>query len=208
MGYDFVQRLSTPSVRAACAANNGIDFDNDEPQDRPSATFGERETLFIAERDSFYLASASESGWPYIQHRGGPTGFLVMLDDTTLGFADFRGNRQYITLGNIAADDRVALFLMDYTNRRRLKILAHMTEHDLSKEPELTAKLITPGYRGKPERGFTLRLEAFDWNCPQHITQRITMPEIEVATEALRTRLAVLEAENAQLRAAAENAGR
>jgi predicted pyridoxine 5'-phosphate oxidase superfamily flavin-nucleotide-binding protein len=156
---------------------------------------------FIAARDSFYMATVSENGWPYIQHRGGPPGFLKVLDEKTLGFADFRGNRQYISLGNIAADDRVSLILVDYPNRARLKILAHMAARDLAADPDLAARLTLPGYKGKPERAFLLHLENFDWNCPQHITPRFTMPEIETAVSPLRARLAALEAENQALRA-------
>ena len=123
-----------------------------------------------------------------------------MLYDSTLGFADFRGNRQYLSLGNLIDDDRVALFLMDYARRRRLKILARMSEHDLKVEADLAARLATPGYRGLPERGFILRLHAFDWNCPQHITPRFTADEIDAAIAPLRDRLRDLEDENARLR--------
>ncbi|CAA9506201.1 MAG: Flavodoxin reductases (ferredoxin-NADPH reductases) family 1 [uncultured Sphingomonadaceae bacterium] len=203
MAYDFLDRLSTPSVRAARIANGADGLWEKLEGDRSSGRFTEREAAFIGLRDSFYLASLSATGWPYIQHRGGPPGFLRVLDDTTLGFADFRGNRQYLSLGNVADDDRVALFLMDYPARRRLKVLAHMAPRDLRADPDLAARLATPGYRGVAERGFTLRLEAFDWNCPQHITPRFTAAEVEDATAALRERLAILEAENARLRDAA-----
>jgi predicted pyridoxine 5'-phosphate oxidase superfamily flavin-nucleotide-binding protein len=136
-----------------------------------------------------------------VQHRGGPPGFLKVLDEKTLGFADFRGNLQYISLGNVTADDRVALILVDYPNRARLKILAHLEVRDLAADPELAARLALPGYKAKPERAFLLHLETFDWNCPQHITPRFTMAEIEPAVSALRTRIAELEAENQALRA-------
>lgn len=200
MAYDFLDRLSTPGVHAARVANGVGGLWEDVAADRPSSRFTEHEAAFIAARDSFYLASVSQSGWPYIQHRGGPPGFLVMLDAVTLGFADYRGNRQYISLGNVADDDRVALFLMDYPRRRRLKLLARMTPHDLKAKPELAGRLATPGYRAVPERGFTLRLEAFDWNCPQHVTPRFTTQEVEEAIAPLRASLAHLEAENARLR--------
>lgn len=183
MAYGFLDALTTPGVRAAREANGvgGLweEMELDLPQDR----FSEREAAFIAARDSFYIASVSQSGWPYIQHRGGPAGFLRVLDERTLGFADFRGNRQYLTVGAIADEDRVALFLMDYPQRRRLKILAHMSAHDLSAEPELAARLATPGYRAVAERGMVLRLHAFDWNCSQHITPRFTAAEIEAAMD-------------------------
>jgi predicted pyridoxine 5'-phosphate oxidase superfamily flavin-nucleotide-binding protein len=199
MAYDFLDHLATPSVRDAQAANGVGELWESLDGDYPSSRFTGREAAFITLRDSFYLASVSQSGWPYIQHRGGPPGFLVVLDDTTLGFADYRGNRQYISLGNVAADNRVALFLMDYPGRKRLKVLAHMTPHDLKAEPDLAARLATPGYRALAERGFTLRLDAFDWNCPQHIVPRFTGPEVEAAVAPLRARLALLEAENAEL---------
>ncbi|MGY2733794.1 pyridoxamine 5'-phosphate oxidase family protein [Sphingomonas sp. UYP23] len=204
MAYDFLDRLATLGVEAARVVNGVGGLWESVGADHASGSFGEREATFIAARDSFYLASVSQTGWPYIQHRGGPAGFLRVLDETTLGFADFRGNRQYLSLGNIADDDRVALFLMDYPHRRRMKILAHMTAHDLAAEPALAARLATPGHRAVPERAFTLRLEAFDWNCPQHITPRFTPAEIEAASAPLHARLAALQTENAQLRAAIE----
>ena len=200
MSYDFLDALETPGVRAARAANGVGDLWETRNADRPSDRFTQSEAEFIGQRDSFYLASVSQSGWPYIQHRGGPAGFLKVLDEHTLGFADFRGNRQYITLGNIADDNRVSLFLMDYPHRSRLKILAHMTAHDLKAEPDLAARLGTPGYRGLVERGFTLRLHAFDWNCSQHITPRFTANEVQAAVAPLAARAERLEAENRRLR--------
>jgi predicted pyridoxine 5'-phosphate oxidase superfamily flavin-nucleotide-binding protein len=201
MAYAFLETLMTPSVRAAQAANGVGEMWERAGDERQFDRFTENEAAFIAQRDSFYLASVSQSGWPYVQHRGGPTGFLKVLDETTLGFADFRGNRQYISLGNVAADDRVALILMDYPNRARLKILAHMESRDLSTDPDLAERLSLPGYKGRPERALILRLEAFDWNCPQHITPRFTAAEIQPAVAGLRERLSVLEAENQALRA-------
>ena len=202
MTYRFLDTVASPSARAAQAANGSEDlwarFDGDRAFDR----FTDNEAAFISARDSFYMATVSQTGWPYVQHRGGPAGFLKVLDDTTLGLPDFRGNRQYISLGNVAADDRAALILVDYPNRARLKILAHVEARDLAGEPELAARLALPGYRGKPERALLLRLEAFDWNCPQHITPRFTAAEIEVATAPLRARIAALEAQNATLRGA------
>ncbi len=201
MTYKFLDIASTPSVRAAQAANGSREMWERFKGHRAFDRFTDNEAAFIAARDSFYMATVSETGWPYVQHRGGPLGFLKVLDETTLGFADFRGNRQYISLGNIAADDRVALILMDYPNRTRLKILAHMQARDLGAEPNLAARLALPGYKAKPERAFLLHLETFDWNCPQHITPRFTNAEIEAAVAPLRTRIAALEAENQTLRA-------
>jgi len=200
MAYDFLDRLSSAGVLAAQAANGAADLRRATDRDRPSVRFTEDETDFIAARDSFYLASVSQNGWPYVQHRGGPPGFIRVLDETTLGFADYRGNRQYISLGNVADDDRVALILVDYPRRARLKILAHMSAHDFAAEPDLASRLLTPGTRGHPERGFTLRLEAFDWNCPQHITPRFTVAEVNELVASFHTQLAVLEAENNALR--------
>jgi len=201
MPYKFLDITATPSVRAAQAANGSRDMWERFKGHRTFDRFTDNEVAFIAERDSFYMATVSESGWPYVQHRGGPPGFLKVLDEKTLGFADFRGNLQYISLGNITADDRVALILVDYPNRARLKILAHMEARDFAAEPDLAARLALPGYKAKLERAFLLRLETFDWNCPQHITPRYTMADIEVAVSSLQTRIAELEAENQALRA-------
>jgi uncharacterized protein len=201
MPYKLLEITATPSVRAAQAANGSRDMWEHFKGHRTFDQFTDNEAAFIAERDSFYMATVSESGWPYVQHRGGPPGFLKVLDDKTLGFADFRGNLQYISLGNIAADDRAALILVDYPNRTRLKILTHMEVRDLVAEPDLAARLALPGYKAKLERAFLLHLETFDWNCPQHITPRYTMADIEVAVSPLRTRIAELEAENQALRA-------
>ena len=156
---------------------------------------------FIAERDSFYMATISETGWPYLQHRGGPPGFIRVLNDRTLAFADFRGNRQYISIGNLASNDRAALILVDYPSRRRLKIYAHVEARDLAGDPDLAAELTIPGYRAKVERALVLHLAAFDWNCPQHIPPRFSEAELAPALAPLRARLEALESENEALRA-------
>jgi len=200
MAYGFLDIARTESVKAAQAANGvGAYWDNFKGH-REFSGFTAAETAFIAARDSFYMASVSDTGWPYVQHRGGPAGFLRVIDEKTLAFADFRGNRQYISLGNINANDRVALFLMDYPNRRRLKIYARAEVKDLTADPAFAEKLMTRGYKGKPERAFILHLEAFDWNCSQHITQRFTEAEIDQALTPVRARIAQLEAENKMLR--------
>ena len=148
---------------------------------------------FLAERDSFYLATASAEGRPYIQHRGGPKGFLKVLDDKRLAFADFGGNRQYISAGNLSENDQAAIFLMDYPNRRRIKLWgrARVVEDD----PELLARLVEAGYGAKPERAFLFEVEAWDVNCPQHITPRYSEAEIAPALAKLQARIAELEAE-------------
>lgn len=202
MANAFLTVATTPSVLAAQVANGSAGLYDKVGGHRPSDRFGPTEVEFIANRDSFYMASVSESGWPYVQHRGGPPGFVKVLDETTLAFPDFRGNRQYISLGNAAADNRVALLLMDYPRRRRLKLYARIEARDLAADPELAATLELANYRGVAERSLLLRLEAFDWNCPQHITPRFTETEIAAASATLHARLAELENENAALRKA------
>lgn len=145
----------------------------------------DRERGFIEARDSFYIASVSETGWPYIQHRGGPAGFLKVIDQSTIGFADYSGNRQYITTGNVLTNDRVALFMMDYPNKRRLKLLGRMALVG-SDQPELLEQLQDGDYSAQVEKGMIIRVEAFDWNCPQHITPRYTQSEVEALLEAMR----------------------
>jgi uncharacterized protein len=196
----FLDIAGTPSVKAAQRANGSAEFCDRLRGMRAFDRFTDVEKQFIAERDSFYLATVSESGWPYVQHRGGPPGFLRVLDDKTLGFADFRGNRQYISLGNLTADERVSMLLMDYVNCRRLKIYAHAEARDLSRNSELAQRLALPEYDAKPERALLLHLEAFDWNCPQHITPRFSVSELERALMPVRRRLEHLEAENRMLR--------
>jgi len=156
-----------------------------------------REAQFLAARDSFYMASVGETGWPYIQHRGGPTGFLRVIDPHTIGFADFAGNRQYVSVGNLAGDDRVALFFMSYAERLRLKMFGRVRMVDPSDTTTLE-KLAAPGYRARIERGVLISVSAFDWNCPQHITPRFTAAEIEPVVGGLRARVAELEAELAR----------
>ncbi|MCE9522503.1 MAG: pyridoxamine 5'-phosphate oxidase family protein [Alphaproteobacteria bacterium] len=157
-----------------------------------NAALGPREAAFLALRDSFYMASVGETGWPYVQHRGGPAGFVRVLDAKTIGFADFRGNRQYVSVGNVTTDNRVSLFFMDYPNQARLKIFGRAKLIG-DEAAETLSELAVPDYRAKVERGFLIEVEAFDWNCPQHITPRYTLAEIETATAPLRARIAELE---------------
>ncbi|KQT44591.1 pyridoxamine 5-phosphate oxidase [Aureimonas sp. Leaf454] len=202
MSYGFLDIAITPSVRAAQVAMGTDHVWRDFAGERTFDRFGANETAFIAERDSFYMATASQTGWPYVQHRGGPRGFLKLVDDRTLAFADYAGNRQYISTGNLAADSRACLILMDYPRRARLKIYAHADMVAPDAEPALVDLVTVPGYRARIERIVRLRLEAFDWNCPQHIVPRFTQAEIDEAIRPLHDRLAALEAENAALRAA------
>jgi len=203
MAHRFSEIMFTPTVKTLQAQFGSREsyrrFEEPEAPARDQLT--EKEAEFIAARDSFYMASVSETGWPYVQHRGGPAGFLMVLDERTVGFADFRGNRQYVSTGNLLRDDRVSLILMDYPNRRRLKILGHARIVETDAEPELIARLELPDYRARVERGFLIRIAGFDWNCPQHITPRFTEAEIETALEPYRQRMAEVEHENAELRA-------
>jgi predicted pyridoxine 5'-phosphate oxidase superfamily flavin-nucleotide-binding protein len=163
---------------------------------------GPNEQAFIRLRDSFYMASVSETGWPYIQHRGGPAGFVHVIDSNLIGFADLRGNKQYISLGNLQHDARVALFFMDYPNQTRLKILGRVEIHENDAQaPALFESLRPADPSAVIERAMLIHVEAFDWNCPQHITPRYTIEELEPSLAPLRERLATLEAENAELRA-------
>lgn len=155
----------------------------------------DREADFIAARDSFYLASVSEDGWPYVQHRGGPQGFLRRIAGSRIGFADYRGNRQYLSAANFAADDRASLFLMDYPNQRRLKLIGHAHGSD---DPADIAALMPPDHAAEPERAFVIDVIGFDWNCPQHITPRFTEAEIKCGTQLLMDELARLRARVAE----------
>jgi uncharacterized protein len=156
---------------------------------------GETETEFIASRDSFYFASISESGWPYIQHRGGPQGFLRVINETTLAFADYKGNRQLLTTGNVSVNDRVALFLMDYKSRERLKILGHARVQDARAYPELVAQFADSTLRSAVERLIVIDVVSFDWNCPKYITSRYSAEEVEEYVGPLKRRIAELEAQ-------------
>jgi len=194
MGHRFAEIAFTDSVREVqqqlgsrvgyASLDGGEDFNN---------LLSEREASFISARDSFYMASVSETGWPYVQHRGGPAGFVRIIDAQTIGFADFSGNRQYVSVGNLRKDDRVSLFFMDYPNRTRLKLLGRVRLVG-DDEPELLAQLEQDDYRAVVERGFVIQIEAFDWNCPQHITPRYTDADIEATVAPLLQELNALKA--------------
>ena len=155
---------------------------------------GQAEAEFIAARDSFYLGSVSESGWPYIQHRGGLPGFLRVINETTLAFADYKGNRQLLTTGNVSVNDRVALFLMDYKNRARLKVLGHARVEDARDHPGLIEQITDPKMQSSVERLVFIDVVSFDWNCPKYITPRYSEEEIEEYVDLLKSRIAELEA--------------
>jgi hypothetical protein len=160
----------------------------------------EFEVDFIKNRDSFYMASIGENGFPYIQHRGGPRGFVKVMDANTLGFIDFAGNRQFITVGNLKTLSNVSLFMMDYPAKARLKIYAKAEIVELNSKPELLKLLTLGDYQAKPERILLLHIEAYDWNCPQHITSRFTEEEIEIALAPQREYIKKLEQEIKELK--------
>ncbi|MFO1475308.1 MAG: pyridoxamine 5'-phosphate oxidase family protein [Verrucomicrobiota bacterium] len=193
MATNFLKHTVTDSVRKA--QEHYFGRSHREFGDAEKDALTEEETGFIQARDSFYLGSVSENGWPYIQHRGGRPGFLRVLGPRTLAFADYRGNRQMLSTGNLAANDRVTLFLMDYPQRTRLKILGHARVQDAREHPELVQQLAEPEARGIVERLFFIEVVSFDWNCPQYITPRFTVPEIEELVAPLKQRIAELEAQ-------------
>lgn len=163
----------------------------------------ENEIDFISTRDSFYLATVGENGFPYIQFRGGPRGFLKVLDRNRLGFIDFRGNMQYITAGNLATSNKVALILMDYPAQARLKLYAEAEIVALKDDPALLNQLNLGDYKFRPERMMVLHVKAFNWNCPQHITPRYTLEEMEEGFQSQRDHISALEAEIRQLKSGA-----
>ena len=193
MAERFMQNVLTPSVLAAQEHYYGRRASVGSAPERDPLTDEER--AFIEARDSFYMATITESGWPYIQHRGGPRGFLRVVSPTKLAFADYNGNRQMLSTGNLAANDRAALFLMDYPRRERLKILGHVRVEDARQHSELVAELAEPEVHRLVERLFFLDVISFDWNCPQYITPRYTAAQVEEAVEPLRQRIAELEAQ-------------
>ncbi|MCY0096030.1 pyridoxamine 5'-phosphate oxidase family protein [Hoeflea ulvae] len=164
---------------------------------------GPAEAGFIRARDGFYQATVSETGWPYVQFRGGPAGFLRVIDASTIAYADYRGNRQYLSLGNLTGDDRIALILMDYPNRRRLKIWGRAKIFEGDEATDVLPVVHDPASAGRPERVIVITVEAFDWNCPSHIPQRLTVAEFEPYLAELRQQISELTAENARLAALA-----
>ena len=198
---DNVSIVLTPEAQAAMAARGSLAG----YAKKIAAGFPGRVTSdlagFIAELDTAFLATTSAEGAPYIQHRGGPKGFIKVLDDRTLGFADFAGNRQYITISNLAGNDRAFLFLLDFANRQRIKVWgrARVVEND----PKLMERLVEPGYRARPERAILFTIEAWDVNCSQHITERYTQAEVALAVAGMRDRIAFLEDELRRVQATA-----
>jgi len=191
MADKFLKLAFTESV---CKAQEHFYGNSQHIEDAPERdALTSEEAAFIKSRDSFYMATVTETGWPYIQHRGGKSGFLRVISPTALAFADYKGNRQMLSTGNLAANDRVALFLMDYPRRERLKILGHGRVEDARRHPELVAQFAEPEIHRVVERLFFIDVVSFDWNCPKYITPRYTAAEVEAAVAPLRRRIVELE---------------
>jgi uncharacterized protein len=202
MGRRFQELAFTPLVKKHKQEHDSKrQYERVEQSAALGDTVGAAEQTFIQRRDSFYIASVSETGWPYVQHRGGPKGFVRVINPALLGFADLRGNKQYVSLGNLEHDPRVALFFMDYPNQTRLKILGRVEVHEHDEiAPALIESFRPTDKSDIIERVILIHVEAFDWNCPQHITPRYTMEELQEVLAPVRGKLAELEAENAALR--------
>jgi len=203
MSENFQKLVTTPAVtraqihyfgRARIPSSPGSWADNGSSETEPHDLLTPEEIEFISRRDSFYMASVTENGWPYVQHRGGQPGFLRVLSPSQLAFADYKGNRQMLSTGNLAANDRVALFLMDYPERNRLKILGHAQIEDAREHPELVSQLAEKEAQPIVERFFIIDVVAFDWNCSKYITPRYTAEEVARAVAPLKERIAELEA--------------
>ena len=196
MSNAFADIAFTPAVKAAQQRDGSrasYARNLEGGADTVNQRLGDDEAHFIAQQRSFYMATVSETGWPYVQHRGGPAGFLKVLDDQTLAFADFAGNRQLISVGNLANNDRVALILVDYANQVRLKVLGHLQVHDLAGDAALARRLHGADYKARPQRAFVIRVAGFDWNCPQHIPMRIDAEDVQRALDERDARIAALE---------------
>jgi uncharacterized protein len=203
MGRRFAELAFTPLVKEQQKQHGSRHlYERMERSNDPGDSLGSYERAFIEASDGFYMASVTETGWPYIQYRGGLKGFLHILDDRTLGFADLRGNKQYISVGNLQHEDRVALFFMDYPHQTRLKLLGRAKVHEGNAEArKLIDQLRMPNEKSPAERAILIHVEGFDWNCPQHITPRYTEEELVKALEPMRMRIEKLEEENKRLRA-------
>jgi uncharacterized protein len=192
MADKFLELAFTDSVRKAQEHFYGKSQPVEGAPERDALT--EDEMGFIRSRDSFYMATVSETVWPYVQHRGGQPGFLRVISPTALAFADYKGNRQLLSTGNLAVNDRVALFLMDYPQRTRLKILGHARVEDARQHPELVAQFAEANVQRLVERLFFIEVVSFDWNCQQYITPRYTVAEVQELVAPLQQRIAELEA--------------
>lgn len=202
MPHAFASIAFTPAVKAlqeAAGSRAGYARGFEGTASTSNLELTDAEAQFLSDQRTFYMATVSETGWPYVQHRGGPRGFLKVLDQRTIGFADFDGNRQFISLGNSSRNDRVAIIAVDYAAKVRLKILGRMSVRPLVEDEPLTRRLTDPAYNARPRRAIIIAVEGYDWNCPQHIAQRYEADLVEQELEVRDTRIASLEA---QLRAA------
>jgi uncharacterized protein len=200
MAHNFGSLVFTPAIKALQERYGSRRSYAKREKGAPAPDrLGPHESAFIAARDSFYIASVGETGWPYVQHRGGPKGFLKVVDERTLAFADYSGNKQFISAGNLTKDDRVAMIMVDYPAQTRLKILGRAEILEGKPAREWIEKTREPGYPAVIERAFVIRVEAFDWNCPQHITPRFTEDQIREALMPVEARMQELEKENEQL---------
>ncbi|MES2163471.1 MAG: pyridoxamine 5'-phosphate oxidase family protein [Pseudomonadota bacterium] len=202
MGRAYSDITFTPAVRevqSSMGSRARYAF-LDQMEERQDS-LGEREVAFIEEMDHFYQATVSETGWPYVQHRGGPKGFLRALDAKTLAFADYRGNLQYLSVGNLKLDDRISMILVDYARQVRMKIVGRTRIVEAADDPALMELLHMPGYKARVERAFIITVEGYDWNCPQHITPRYTEQEVTAMTAPLLAQLKQLKEQVAKLTA-------
>jgi uncharacterized protein len=195
MANRFMHTVLTPAVLEAERYYYGRQYATTEEAPEPDDLLGD-EIAFIEARDSFYMATVTENGWPYVQHRGGPLGFVRVLGPRQIGFADYGGNRQMISVGSISREDRVSLFMMDYPKRERVKILGHAKVFDAREHPDLAVKVAPPGgHAAKVERIFIIDILSYDWNCPKFITPRHTAAEIDGLVAPLKVRIAELESQ-------------
>ncbi len=197
----FAEVAFTPSVRRLQTERGSRDFyARLEARSRRTGGLGECECDFLAAADSFFLATVSESGWPYVQHRGGPKGFVKVISPSRIAFAEFCGNRQYVTAGNVQGNNRVALIIVDYPSRQRLKLMGRLRLDGLAQaDPELLRTVDLPHYKAQIDAVTSIEVEAFDWNCTQHIMPRFTEEQIAASVRPLYARIAELEAEIARL---------
>jgi predicted pyridoxine 5'-phosphate oxidase superfamily flavin-nucleotide-binding protein len=199
MSHNFGSLIFTPAIKALQERYGSRRQYARMEQSGSMDRLGPDETEFLAGRDGFYMASLGATGWPYVQYRGGTKGFLKVIDDRTIAFADFRGNKQYISAGNVSTDNRVALIMVDYPRQARLKMLGRAEVLEGEQARDWIARLRDPKEKTPIERVFVIRIEAFDWNCPQHITPRFTEEEIKEALAPLERRMQDLELENQRL---------
>lgn len=195
MGHRYHELAFTDEVKAIQEKRGSRRaYAQREAGDSTNDHIGDPEAAFIAARDSFYMATTSETGWPYVQHRGGSFGFVKVLDETTIALPEFAGNRQYVSHGNLAKDDRVSIIFMDYANRARLKLFGRARFVSFDEDPTLEDRLRLNEYKARYEGALLIAVEAFDWNCPQHITPRYTENEVRQLVAKLTARISELEA--------------